>query len=140
MDSDAEKIVLRSRELRKQIEKTSETMDDESAVDYIELFPSWSGDGIEYNIGHRVRYNGVLYKVITQHKSTPTWAPDVSPSLFAEVLAISDDIILEWKQPDSTNPYMKGDKVIFDNNVYESLIDGNVWSPADYPGSWHLIE
>ena len=35
--------------------------------------------------------------------------------------------------------YNVGDKVIYEGNVYESIIDGNTWSPADYPSSWKLI-
>ena len=49
------------------------------------------------------------------------------------------ETILEWKQPSSTNPYMKGDKVIFEGKTYESLIDNNVWSPAAYPAGWKNI-
>ena len=47
--------------------------------------------------------------------------------------------ILEWGQPDSTNAYSIGDKVLFEGATYESLIDNNVWSPADYPAGWNLI-
>lgn len=42
----------------------------------------------------------------------------------------------EWKQPDSTNPYMKGDKVTYNGKTYESVIDNNVWSPDTYPAGW----
>lgn len=51
-----------------------------------------------------------------------------------------DPEIPEWVQPDSSNPYMTGDRVRFNGNVYESLIDNNVWSPSDYPAGWQLIE
>ena len=34
----------------------------------------------------------------------------------------------------STSPYMKGNKVLYNNMIYESLIDNNVWEP-DFPGS-----
>lgn len=47
--------------------------------------------------------------------------------------------IPEWTQPDSTNPYMMGDKVTFNGSVYESLIDNNIWSPTDYPQGWALV-
>ena len=46
----------------------------------------------------------------------------------------------EWVQPDSTNPYMTGDRVTFNGAVYESLIDNNVFSPADYPQGWEEIQ
>ncbi|MCP4179367.1 MAG: tandem-95 repeat protein [bacterium] len=35
--------------------------------------------------------------------------------------------------------YMKGDKITFNGNSYESLIDNNSWSPANYPGGWKSI-
>ena len=31
------------------------------------------------------------------------------------------------------------DKVIFEGKVYESLINGNTWSPHEYPQGWELI-
>ena len=35
--------------------------------------------------------------------------------------------------------YAKGDRVSFEGSDYESLIDGNVWSPTGYPAGWRLI-
>jgi len=32
-----------------------------------------------------------------------------------------------------------GDKVRFNGKVYESVINGNVWSPADYPAGWREV-
>lgn len=34
----------------------------------------------------------------------------------------------------------KGDRVLFNGSVYESLIDGNAYSPTAYPAGWKLIE
>lgn len=52
-----------------------------------------------------------IYKVLTAHTSQDTWTPPDAPSLFAKVLIPDSDTIPEWEQPDSTNPYSKGDKV-----------------------------
>jgi len=60
----------------------------------------------------------------------------LAPSLWTKVLIPDENVIPEWEQPDSTNPYMKGDKVMFDGKVYESTIDNNIWSPAAYPAGW----
>lgn len=35
--------------------------------------------------------------------------------------------------------YGIGDQVTFNGQVYESTIDGNVWTPTDYPAGWTLI-
>ena len=48
--------------------------------------------------------------------------------------------IQDWVQPDSTNPYMTGDLVMFEGAIYRSTIDGNIWSPSAYPQGWALAE
>ena len=59
-----------------------------------------------------------------------TWTPDTAVSLWAKVLTDPSGGILAWVQPDSTNPYMKGDKVTHNGKTWESLIDNNVWEPG----------
>lgn len=136
-------IIDRARELRAKIEElATDHIDDSDATSYTELFPLWDGNGKAYKTGDRVRYNGILYKVLQDHTSQTDWTPDAAPSLFAEVLIPDPEVIPVWRQPDSTNPYMTGDKVHYpDENgpVYESTIDNNVWSPADYPAGWKEV-
>ena len=67
----------------------------------------------------KVLYEGVLYKVLQNHTSQEGWTPTSAPSLFAKVLT-SEGEILDWEQPSSTNPYMKGDKVRYNGKIYES--------------------
>ena len=115
------------------------SISDGAALKVPELFPHWSGNSKEYVKGDKVLYNDVLYKVLQNHTSQEGWTPTSAPSLFVKVLT-SEGEILEWEQPSSTNPYMKGDKVKYNGKVYESLIDNNVWSPDGYPAGWKLIE
>lgn len=82
--------------------------EDEEVADYSVLFPQWDGNGIEYAVGFKRRYNGILYKVLQAHASQETWNPVDAPSLFVKVLIPDPSIIPEWEQPESTNPYMKG--------------------------------
>ena len=114
-----------------------DSLTDEQALQVPNVFSLWKV-GVQYLVGERILFDGKLYKVLTQHKSQEDWQPDISPSLFAKVL-VGTDQPLEWQQPDSTNPYMKGDKVLFNGKVYASLIDNNVWSPTDYPAGWEEL-
>lgn len=109
---------------------------DEQALQVPSIFSEWKAD-VAYKTGTKLLYNGVLYKVLQDHNSQADWTPDKAPSLFAKVIneTLEGDIP-DWVQPDSTNPYMKGDKVKFEGKVYESLIDNNTWSPTDYPTGW----
>ena len=115
------------------------TVDDAVAICMPDYFPAWDGNGVAYEVGQRVVYKDVLYKVITAHTSQTTWTPVDAPSLFAKVLTSDDGTPQEWQQPDATNAYMKGDKVLYNGKVYESLIDNNVWSPDGYPAGWKEV-
>ena len=136
-------LIERARALRKKTEVLAENLDDAEAADFKELFPSWDGNGRTYKAGERVRYEGIRFRVLQDHISQPGWTPEAASSLFEEVLIPDPEVIPVWKQPDSTNPYMKGDKVHYPGEtdpVYESTIDGNVWSPRDYPAGWQIVE
>ena len=118
-------------------------LSDEQALQVPLMFPKWQV-GKAYAVGERVLYLGVLYKVLQAHTSQAGWEPDIAPSLFAKNLIVKDEQgeqvdIPEWEQPDSTNPYMTGDKVRFEGKVYQSLIDNNVWSPTGYPQGWEEV-
>lgn len=112
--------------------KLRDTVTDEQALTAVEVYPQWDGNGEAYKVGQRVQYNGTLYKVLTDHTSQEAWTPADAPSLFAKVLIPDANVIPEWEQPDSTNPYMKGDKVTYNGKTYESTVDGNVWAPDAY--------
>jgi hypothetical protein len=107
------------------------TLDDAQALKVKALYPQWDGSGVAYTMGDRLTYQGDLYKVLQSHTSQADWSPDKAPSLFAKVLPGQDGTAVgEWKQPDSTNPYSKGDKVTHKGKTWESLVDGNVWEPG----------
>lgn len=134
-------ITDKAKKLRATIEILAENLDDEAAIDAVELFPNWAV-GVEYAKDERVRYNGVLYKVLQSHTSQADWTPDTAFSLFARVLIPDPEVIPVWEQPSAENAYMKGDKVYFptaEDDVYQSKIDNNVWSPADYPQGWQKL-
>ena len=96
--------------------------------------------GRTLEVGEFIQYNDKLYKVLQAHTVQENWTPEAAPSLFAEVLTDpTGETILEWQQPSSTNPYMKGDKVRYEGVVYESLINQNVWSPSAYPAGWQVV-
>lgn len=118
---------------RAKIEQAAENLEDKTALDSIELFPSWAS-GKNVTVGHRLQYDGVLYRVLQSHTTQDNWTPDITPALFA---VVSIEEWPEWIQPTSAETaYKIGDKVTFENKHYVSLIDNNVWSPAAYPGAW----
>ena len=104
---------------------------DEMSLQVPNLYPAWKV-GVNYTVDDRVLYEEVLYKVLQTHTSQETWTPTDAPSLFAKVLIPDANVIPEWEQPDSTNPYMIGDKVMYNGKTYVSIVDNNVWAPDVY--------
>lgn len=125
-------LVEKARALRPIIEKAvSATLSDTEALEAVSLFPAWAS-GKNYAADDRVKYDGNLYKCLQAHTSQDGWTPTAAPSLWAKVLIPDPVAIPEWEQPESTNPYMAGDKVTHNGKTWVSDIDNNVWEPGAY--------
>ena len=131
-------IISEARELRKQFLKLREMATDDMSLQVPNLYPTWKPE-VDYVVGERILYEDVLYKVLQDHTSQESWIPTETPSLFAQVLIPDVDVIPEWVQPDSTNPYMKGDKVTYNGKTWVSTVDNNVWAPG-VANTWEMID
>lgn len=102
-----------------------------------------------YDKGDIVDYNGVKY---ISTIDANVWAPDVYGwEVYTGDGGSTDpvepsnpdtptDTIKDFVQPTGAHDaYKKGDKVRFENKIYESLIDNNVYSPSAYPTGWKEI-
>lgn len=107
------------------------SVDDNTALRMLEFYPAWAAD-TAYPAGHKVQRGGKLWRCLQAHTSQDGWEPENAPSLWAKVLIPDPDVIPEWEQPDSTNPYMTGDKVAHNGKTWVSSVDNNVWEPGVY--------
>lgn len=132
MSNITEKALKNMQAMMRQAEINSVSNTDEQALEVQVLYPEWENfeEGHTFIVGIRVNYREILYKVLQEHQKQSTWNPVDAPSLFAKVLNPDAEVIPEWEQPDSTNGYMTGDKVIHNGITYESLVDNNVWEPG----------
>lgn len=121
----------------------AKSLPNEYALQVAALYDEWAIGQTYYGpdqeagyAGDRVRYKGVLYKVLQGHVSQADWTPDAAPSLYAKVLPGQEgnepeEGYGEWVQPDSTNGYALGDRVSHNGKIWESTFDGaNVWEPG----------
>ena len=117
--------------LRGIMDKAGAMLTDEQALKVTALYPLWDA-AKTYAVGDRVRYAGNLYRCLTAHTAQAAWTPTDAHSLWAKVLTDPSGEILPWVQPDSTNPYAKGDKVTHNGKTWVSDVDNNVWEPGVY--------
>lgn len=71
-------------EFRAKIDRLIEELDEAQAADAVMLFPAWHA-GRSYIAGDRVRYNGVLYRVVQAHVSQADWLPDKVAALYQKI-------------------------------------------------------
>jgi len=127
-------------QLRAIVQKAITSLSDEDAAYAVPLYPEWNDWITKYEVGDRVRYQGVLYKVLQAHTSQPDWSPTAAPSLFAKILIPDPTTIVEWEQPDSTNGYMVGDRVLHNGITWVSTVNNNVWEPGAVGSPWNQVE
>lgn len=132
-------------QIRKAIQLFGNTLSEEKALEVAAIFDEWKS-GISYNAGTFLTYglNSVgdpqLYKVVQNHISQSDWTPDITASLYSAI-GLDDNGCPLWSQPSGAHDaYNKGDIVNFNGALYQSLIDGNVYSPEIYPAAWEVYK
>ena len=119
----------KAKQLRKLMEQLAVTLDDDTALIGVELFPMWA-IGVAYSVGDRVQYNGTLYKCVQAHTSQADWAPDATPALW---VVVTIEEWPEWVQPTGAqDAYAKDSKVTHNGKKWISSYDANVWEPGVY--------
>ena len=120
---------MKAKQLRQLIEQLAVTLDDETALTGVELFPMWAID-IAYAIGDRVQHGGTLYKCVQAHTSQADWTPNATPALWTVVTV---EEWPEWVQPTGAqDAYAKDSKVTHNGKKWISSYDANVWEPGVY--------
>ena len=123
----------KAKQLRALIETLAITLDDETALTGVELFPAWVV-GKAYAVNDRAQYNGTLYKCVQAHTSQADWMPSATPALWKTV---SVDEYPEWVQPTGAHDaYNIGDKVTYNGQHYVCTSNANVYAPDVY--GWQL--
>ena len=123
----------KAKQLRQLIEQLAVTLDDETALTGVELFPAWVV-GKAYAVNDRAQYNGTLYKCVQAHTSQADWMPSATPALWKTV---SVDEYPEWVQPAGAHDaYNIGDKVTYNGQHYVCTSNANVYAPDVY--GWQL--
>ena len=81
----------KAKQLRQLIERIAVTLDDETALTGVELFPMWA-IGMAYAVDDRVQHNGKLWKCNEPgHTSQAGWEPSVNTaSLWTEICETHD--------------------------------------------------
>lgn len=121
------------------------SLTDEKALEVATIYDPWVV-GKTYKTGdffiHGTNNVGdpQLYKVNQEHTSQADWLPEATPALYTAI-GLDGEGFPVWSQPTGAHDaYNTGDVVNYNGNLYESLVDGNVYSPDAYPAGWKVYE
>ena len=120
------------------LDSVGKILTDEQAIAHIELYTPWGVD-VPYNVDERKTYNGELYKCLLKHTSKADWTPDIAPSLWVKITLVGEYRVIP-EVISATEAFDLGEKGWWKDELYESLIKGNVYTPEAYPAGWKKVE
>ena len=133
-----------AEQLRKALQMFAQTLTDEEAMEVATVYPAYEV-GKAYTVDVMFTYgeNSVgdpqLYRVVQNHTSQEDWTPDKTPSLYVPI-GLDEDGYPIWSRPTGAHDaYNTGDIVDYNGVLYKSLIDGNTYSPDEYPAGWEKV-
>jgi len=133
-----------AEQFRKALQMFAASLSNEQAMEVATIYDAWAVNK-SYAVGEFFTYgeNGVgdpqLYKVVQAHTSQEDWTPDATTALYVAI-GLDDSGYPIWSKPTGAHDaYNTGDIVDYNGNLYKSLIDGNIYSPEEYPSGWEEV-
>lgn len=133
-----------AEQFRRALQMFAMSLTDDEAMEIASVYEPWEV-GKAYAVNTFLRYgeNAVgdpqLYKVVQAHTSQLGWTPDETPSLYVAI-GLNTDGYPIWSKPTGAHDaYNMGDIVDYNGILYKSLINGNVYSPDEYPQGWEIV-
>ena len=131
--------VENARKLRKIIEGAMLSVDDKTSSEAIELLPVLNYDGSLIKAGTRINYNGVVKKAAVDLWNTEANNPDNAPTLWEDI-QYKDGYRIIPEIITVTTKFAKDEIGWWDEKLYKSLVNDNVYNPEQYALNWEIIE
>ena len=128
-----------ARRLRPIVEQAMQSVDDKTASEAAQLFPVLNGGGSLVKSGTRINWNGTVKRAAVDLWDTKENNPDNAPTLWADIpykdgYRIIPDIITV------STAFALGECGWWDGVLYRSKVNANVYTPAQYPDNWEVID
>lgn len=128
-----------ARKFRKAMAGIAYTLDDAKASTVPQMF-----DGMQYNgklikAGTRINWHGKLKRSAVDIWDTEQNNPDNAPTLWEDI-AYRDGFRVIPEVITATLAFSEGECGWWEDKLYRSKVNGNVYTPAVYPANWELVE
>ena len=124
-----------ARKLRAIIETACVSLSDKTASEAVELFPQLKQDNSLIKSGTRINHNGTIIRAAVDLWDTETNSPENAPTLW-ETLSYKDGYRIIPEVITVGTAFSKGEIGWWNDELYESLVDSNVYTPEQYAANW----
>lgn len=114
-------------------------LDDQTASVSPELFDMLEQDGKLIEAGTRINWNGSLKRASVDLWDMEQNTPDNAPALWEDI-NYRDGYRVIPETITAGMAFAKDEIGWWNDSIYRSLIDANVWTPAAYPPGWEAVD
>lgn len=121
------------------MDKAGALLDDAQASTVVTLYPAYPADGSLVTSGTRINWRGQLKRAAVDLWATEENSPDNAPVLWEDInyrdgYRVIPEIIT------AGTAFAKDELGWWEDTLYRSLLDANVWTPDAYPSGWEAVD
>lgn len=124
--------------LRSLIEQAVTSLPDKEASEGPTLFPRLKQDGALVPAGTRINWNGAVKRAASDLWDTETNNPNNAPTLWEDI-AYRDGYRFIPETITVGTAFAKDECGWWEDTLYRSLMDANVYTPTAYPAGWEIV-
>lgn len=133
-----------AEQLRRALQMFAQSLSDEDAMEVATVFPKYEvgkayKQGEMFSFGENEVGDAQLYRVAQAHTSAAEWLPNENTALYTPI-GLNAEGHPVWSRPSGAqDAYNIGDIVDYNGTLYKSIINGNTYSPEEYPAGWEAV-
>lgn len=124
--------------LRSIVEQAVTSLDDKTASTAVSLTRGMKYDGKLIPAKTRIKWDNALKRASVDIWDTEVNNPDNAPSLWEDI-AYRDGFRIIPEVITATLAFKEGELGWWEDKLYRSKVNGNVYTPAVYPGNWEQM-
>lgn len=129
----------RARPVRNAMDKAGGYLTDAQASESALIYPQMRYAGDLIQAGTRINWNGQLKRAAVDLWDTEQNNPDNAPPLWEDI-NYRDGYRVIPETITAGTAFAKDELGWWGDVLYRSLLDANVWTPAQYPSGWEVAE
>lgn len=131
-------ILETARKTRAAMVTAAASLDDATASTAPDMFRRLRYDGKKVDVGTRINWNGIVKKAAVDLWDTTENSPENAPTLWADI-DYRDGYRIIPEVITVTTAFSKDECGWWGDVLYRSTMDGNVYTPEQYPDGWEKV-